>query len=413
MIHLSKYSLILLGVLTMSYFLPTGYWKIFGSESGSTMLFYSPLKKQFVYRDYLGSHRFHYRDEEENDYSRAAFEELLPFLYYKTMEKKGLLPLIIEGQFFDKEVIKKGRQGVEIKSRHLPGHYPQIPLYPLFNQDPDQAMLPFPEDVFRFTGRGMEFINADFNRLDEELSKRFTHALMMKGFSFPATVIGGKTTNLKPFDAGYFVRDSEGAVFHVMRVNNEPKIIRTSIPPETDIRALVISESRRKEFYGLAITGENRVYLISYDHYKLIPLPTNHYDAQSMDFKLLISPLHRTVTCFDDRRVFGTVTDTGYSAMKSYQRSLPETTSPAAGFMGRMLFPFQLTLTNEFRGQADPRLQWNGWPALIGIMLSIVVYVVYVRGIKKRKKWSWPDICLLLLTGVYGLICLAALSDNT
>ncbi|MCD6389135.1 MAG: DUF4857 domain-containing protein [Desulfobulbaceae bacterium] len=413
MIHLSRYSLILLGVLTMSYFLPTGYWKIFGSEEGSTMLFYSPLKKQFVYRDYLGSHQFHYRDEEGNDYSRAAFEDLLPFLYYKTMEKKGLLPLTIEGQSFDKATIKKGRQGVEIKSRHLPGHYPQIPLYPLFNQDPDQAMLPFPDDVFRFTERGMEFINADFNRIDEELSKRFTHALMMKGFSFPATVLGGKTTNLKPFDAGYFVRDSEGAVFHIMRVKNEPKIIRTPIPPETDIRALVISENRRKEFYGLAITAENRVYLISYDHYKLIELPADQYDAQNMDFKLLISPLHRTVTCFNDRQVFGTVTDGAYSAMKSYQRSLPETITPATDFIGRMLFPFQLTLTNEFRGQAAPQLHWNGWLALISIGLSLVGYLVYVRGIKKRKKRSWPAICLLLLTGVYGLICLVALPDDT
>ena len=152
---------------------------------------------------------------------------------------------------------------------------------------------------------------------------------------------------------------------------------------------------------------------ISYDHYKLIELSADQYDAQSMDFKLLISPLHRTVTCFDDRQVFGTVTDGAYSPMKSYQRSLPETITPAADFIGRMLFPFQLTLTSEFRGQADPRLHWNGWRALIGIGLSIVGYLVYVRGIKKRKKRSWPAICLLLLAGVYGLICLAVLPDNT
>ena len=413
MIHLSRYSLILLAVLVGSYLLPAAYWKIFGSEKGRTMLFYSPMKEQFVYRDYLGSHQFHYRDEEGNDYSRAVFEELLPFLYYKTMEKKGLLPVTLDGQSFDKETIKKGRQGVEVKTRHLPGHYPQISLYPLFNQDPDQAMLPFPEDVFRFTRKKMEFVNADYNRIDEELSKRFTHALMMKGFSFPATVIGGKTTNLKPFDAGYFVRDSLGVVFHVQRVKNEPKIIRTPITPETDIRALVISENRRREFYGLAITGDNRVYLISYDQYKLIELPAEHYDARSMDFKLLVSPLHRTVTCFDDRQIFGAVTDKSYSIIGSYDRNLPETTSPVAGFVGRALFPFQLTLAGEFRGQADPRLRWSGWQALIGIGLSFAGYFVYVRGIQKKKKWSWPDICLLLLTGVYGLIGLFTLPDNT
>lgn len=35
----------------------------------------------------------------------------------------------------------------------------------------------------------MEFINADYNRIDSELTGVFTQALKEKGFVFPATVI--------------------------------------------------------------------------------------------------------------------------------------------------------------------------------------------------------------------------------
>ncbi|HIP82782.1 MAG TPA: DUF4857 domain-containing protein, partial [Desulfocapsa sulfexigens] len=248
---ISRYSAIVLAIIAMSYGLPAGFDKVLGQEVGNPLLFFSPPQKQFIYRESLGGHRFNYMNEEGTAYSRTDFEYQLPFLYYKNLEKKKLLPVSIDGQSFDKKAIKAGKQGLEIKSRHLAGHHPQIELYPLFNNNPEVAIMPFPEDVFRFTDQAMEFVNADTNRIDTSLTTSFTASLESLGFAFPATVIGGKTTNLKPFDEGFFIRDSKGQVFHLKRVLDKPVIVKTPIDSTLAIKDIIVSENRRKEFYGI------------------------------------------------------------------------------------------------------------------------------------------------------------------
>lgn len=193
--RLSHYSAVILAVVAMSYCLPAIYDKIFVQPAGNPLLFFSPFKQQFIYRESLGGHRFNYLDEDGTEYSRTQFESQLPFLYYKNLEQKKLLPVTVEGEIFNKAAIKAGKQGLEIKSRNLRGHNPQLALYPLFNNDPAVAIMPFPEDVFRFTNEAMEFINADFNTIDRDLTNTFTSALKEKGFVFPATVIGGQNSN--------------------------------------------------------------------------------------------------------------------------------------------------------------------------------------------------------------------------
>ena len=151
---LSRYSAVVLTVIAMSYGLPAGFDKVFGQKAGNMLLFYSPLKQQFIYRESLGGHRFNYLSEGGQRFDRSGFEEQLPFLYYKNLEKKRLLPVTTAGGSFDAEAIRAEKQGLEIKSRHLDGHHRQIHLYPLFNNDPSVAIMPFSEDVFRFTDWG-------------------------------------------------------------------------------------------------------------------------------------------------------------------------------------------------------------------------------------------------------------------
>jgi len=86
---ISRYSALFLAIIAMSYSLPAGFDKVFGQEIGNPLLFFSPLQKQFIYRESLGGHRFNYMNEDGKSFSRTDFEYQLPFLYYKNLEKKN------------------------------------------------------------------------------------------------------------------------------------------------------------------------------------------------------------------------------------------------------------------------------------------------------------------------------------
>jgi hypothetical protein len=402
----SRLSILLLAVLAMSFALPAGFDKLFHRHIDDPLLFYSPVLQQFIYQKSLGDHRHAYRDEDGRSYDRQEFEELLPFLYFRNLERRNLLPVVVNGRTFNAQDIADDRQGLEIRARHLRGHYPQMQLYPLFNNDPETAMIRFPVEVFRFTDAAMEFVNADLNRIDRELTDRFTRALEERGFTFPATVIGGKPTNLKPFDDGYFIRDAAGRIFHIKRVLDQPKVVATGIDPTLDVLDIVVVENERREFHGLIITRQGGVFLISWGDYRLIPLPVAGYDPARMDFKLLIDPLHRTAIVSSKRAISGVAMAADYQPLRRFELVRTDYSSALIRQVREFLFPFQLRLDSPDLGQADLHLSFGGPWSGIGILAALGVLLVHAR---RRTPHGFVDFALVTLTGIFGLIAVLML----
>lgn len=346
--------------------------------------------------------------ERGKTYDRVAFENQLPFLYYKNLEKKNKLPYMIAGQSYDEGAIKAARQGLEIKARNLNHHFPQIQLYPLFNNDPKAAMIPFPEDVFRFTGQAMEFINADLNRIDKELTARLTTALRDQGFVFPATVIGGTPTNLKPFDEVYFIRDHSGHIFHFKRINNQPSIVKTGIDPSLAVIDIIVSENARREFYGTVITGRGDVFLISTGDYRLIPLPLQGFDPKAIDFKLLIDPLYKTATISGAAGVDGVTMTPDYQPLRRYSLTRRNNTQPALRPVRDLLFPWRLELESPFRGQAALGLHPGGPHSLIGIASALHLFLLLSRQ-RPHTPLHRGNLLVILFTGLPGLLAVSLL----
>ena len=399
---ISRLSMLILAVMAMSYILPAAFDKAVGSKAEEPLLFFSPVINKFVYQKSLGGHRFTYSDEDGVLYDRQEFEALLPFLYYRNLEINNLLPLVIDGQSFELEEIRAGRQAFEIKSCQIRVNRRQIDLYPLFNNDPGVPMIPFPEDMFRVTGEGMEFINADYNRIDSELTRGFTEALREKGFVFPAQVISGNPTNLKPFDEGYFIRDYSGQVFHVKRVMNRPEVVRTGLDPGLDILDMIITENQRKEFYGTVFTTQGEIFLISYDDYRLIRIPADNFDPRSMDFKLIINPLYRTAVISSQQGIYGLAMDRDYRALHDFFLERP---AREAGFAGRVrdfFLPFQITLTSERLDQAGLGLRTGGPWSAAGVITAVVLLLVINRS--RSRPTAKTDLLAVILTGFFGLV---------
>lgn len=421
----------ILVVLVSAVYLPMLYDKIFMDEVEKTHLFYSPVNQDFILKEKIvgkvpqAAQGFTFDHHSNLVYMKAdgtyvhrkIFERHLPFIYYKNMEILGILPITLNGQTFDKKTIKAQRRVLEIKARELADRYPEVPFYPLLESNPGQARLVFPENRFRMTDSEMEFINADTNVVDTVLTRMYTHALKTKGFMFPARSVNGKFTVLKPFDEGVFLVDHNFHVFHVKRVDDKPLIVKTPISPDLKIRAIKVSENKQKKYYGMALSGDGRIFLLGYDNYGLTPVPLADYDPDRMDLKLIFNPLYCTAV-YSDNTTIRAVTmdknmDKNFVPIKTFVHTMSRSTITGAGKARDLLFPFTLALgTTLSSGYVTARAV----PGTIWSLAGMGICVLLFTGGTKIVTGQWPRglrIITVAFTGFYGLIAMgiAAVSE--
>lgn len=414
MLVFARCAFVFCAILVMSVYLPQFFDLAFGQRVAKSHLFYSPVLEKFIWRDTLlepppnAKEDMHHAlfvqmDQDGNTYDRQEFEKQLPFIYFKNMEYWGLLPLKIQGKSFDKETIKKNRQVIELTPRMLAGHAPDDMVHPLLESAPDIASLIFPEDRFRL-GQKMEFINADYNTRDEELTKTFTEALRKADFQFPGRLVVGKETILKPFDEGYFMVDAAGALFHVKRHKGEPLVIRTPVDPAVGIRSIKVSENRRRDFYGLLLGKDDQLYMLTYDNYALKRLPLEGYDPDTMDFKMIINPLYRTAVYSDDDTIHAVVMDTDYRPLARYAHRMPGADSTAAELALSYLVPFRINMADPASGFIGLHFQSFGLHSLAALFGALLLYAFLALKRRPKGKALWVDGLLVLCTGLYGLL---------
>ncbi len=414
MLVFARYAFVCVAVLVMSVYIPQCFDLAVGQRVAKSHLFYSPVSEKFIWRDTLlepppsakeGMHHalFLQMDQDGQTYDRQEFEKQLPFIYFKNMELWGMLPLQLQGKSFDKETIKKNRQVIELTPRMIAGRSPDDTVHPLLESAPDSVNLVFPEERFRL-GKEMEFINADYNTRDEGLTETFTTALKDAGFEFPGRLAAGKETILKPFDEGFFLVDAAGALFHIKRVKGKPQVIRTPVDPAIGIRSLRVSENSRRDFYGLLLTGDDQLYVLTYDNYALRHLPLQDYDPDRMDFKMIINPLYRTAVYSDDAVIRAVVMDSDYQPVARYSHRMPGAERTTAEIVLSFLVPFRINLADPTSGYVTLAFQSFGWHSLAALLGALLLYGLLALERHTRGKALWLDGALVLCTGLYGLL---------
>jgi hypothetical protein len=387
--------------------LPRLYAMAFAPDIAPTHMFYSPVKRDFVFREHRGGHDFAYASASGETFGRRAFETSLPFIYYRNMALWGLLPVEIDGVLYDEDAIRDARQVFELKAREIAGRSPQIPVYALLDSDPGKAGLSFPEDVFRMTDDAMEFVHVDANRVDPALTGRFTAALEAAGFAFPAKLVAGRQTILKPFDAGVFLVDAEGAVFHVRRTGDTPVVRRTPIPADLGIRTIKVIENAARAFLGIVLTEDGRLFLLRAESYALVALPVEGYDPDRMDYKLLVNPVAPTAVYGDGAIVRATAMTAAFEPVARHARAVPDASGMLQDRVAKALFPFVLEIAAERGGYLGWRVELGGWPAALTNLLLALGAVVAARLRGGAAGWSLGAALLPAAAGVYGVIALA------
>ena len=409
--RISKVFILLVLTAILAAFLPDLYWKVFSKASSYSTPQYSAVAGEFMIRTIDEHDRMSYTTQGGREIDREEYEINLPFFYIHDMQKWGRTPVEIDGLVYEAKQVQLERQFLRINPDMI--GEPQIGLYPMFESQSKYAGLENPEEMFRVNDR-LEFIRAEDNRVDEEMSALFTDKMKEKGFTFPAKYLAGNPTTRKPFDEGYFIVDSNNKIFQVKKIKGKPWCKDTGLAPPSGVKFMQISENMRKEFYGILIDGNNRVSLISYYGYELIDLPISEYydpDRQSMFF--IADPINRTLTfkpyvktrdVTGDEKIQSVALDRNYNKVMDISLDMDRGSTDAARSFERVLFPFYLERSVPTSDYVELNVRFNGVPALIGIAISLILLTFWVKIRTGSIKNSWPELLFTAFTGVYGLI---------
>ena len=429
----------LLFILALSWGLPALYDMALVKPIARTHIFYSPTLERFIYTEQIRGHDEQaaakseghhadivYKDEDGTYYDRLAFEEALPFIYFRNMEMRGLLPLHLEGKVLDRKAIEKARRVLELRAGDIDGQRPPRELLPLIEAEPGQAALLYPVDRFRLTDSRLEFVNADTNAVDEELSVLFSDALSARGFRFPAVHAGGNFTTFKPYEGGIFLVDVEGKLFHLLRRKNAPEVTPVPLPAGVRPRHILVSESRERLWLGLMADARGGLWLIRQKDMALMPLEVPGYAPAQTDAKLIFDPLYLTVAVSDvshvhvsayrlpDRMVeagagalkpFRTFTHHMSRARESWQQTVADT-----------VFPFRLSFTSENSAYAAPELTFSPRIWSHALPMSLLLAFAYTALVMRRERRPLvrclDEAVLIGVTGVFGLLTLLLLREH-
>lgn len=123
-----------------------------------------------------------------------------------------------------------------------------------------------------------------------------------------------------------------------------------------------------------------------------------------MNYKLIINPLYKTAVYSDRTMIYATAMTPDYETIAGYKRAMQASRQTTARTFYSACFPFSIQVKDHTSDYMTFDLIPNGWKGLIGVGLSIVIYLLFVCLRKRNLKEAWPDLAVIVLSGVYGLI---------
>lgn len=269
MIRFSKIFLYITVALLLLWQLPWCY-SFFAAEGvRSPFVLYSTVSGEFVSTIFSEAKGGVIRQSESGTlYSQEEIDSVLPFFYMRQLMADERFPDTIHGVGF----IPREAQlaNFSFRSNPMDINVVKIPLYPLLESKSGRVDLVMPDDVFRGTESGVEFIASKTNTIDEKKSRMFTEMMLKKGFVFPIRYISGNPTARKEYDEGYLLLDSEGKLFHLKQMVGRPYVRHIVLPADVKAKYLFITEFKDRKTLGFVTDEENRFYILNSGTYDCV-----------------------------------------------------------------------------------------------------------------------------------------------
>ncbi len=395
-----KIVLTLIVVFVASIYLPEFYWKTFPHRYQLPRVYYSPVMNDILILK-QNNGRGLITDREGKRYSMKQFEALVPQTNYSQLMYDGILPDSVNGVEFDIPELRKNFFRVSFRPVKI--FIMDLILYPLIESAPPRPSLIYPDEFFTITDK-MNVMNASINEENEVFTTLFTNALSENGFDFPPKKLFGNPTTRKAFDEGYFLVDSKDNLFHLKRVKDMPFCKKIDLPVNTKIVCADVVEKPLKEFYGFFVTEDNKLFLISYNDYKIITIPVEEYDYKNSNMNIIGDILYRTISVTNENKISVYVYDRQYNRVAEYKDTVLHLSETTQGIISAYLFPFSLSLVSEKTTFVDFYFKFNGFSFLIVNLIIVLLFILFLYVKKNRVQDNICFILLLFIVGIYGIV---------
>ncbi len=414
----------LISICFFAWVLPMFYNLILIKTVDKTHMFYSPVDNNMIYTEQVlepdakaaeKSETHHadvvYKNEKGEYFTRNEFEAKIPFIYYRNMELRGLLPINLHGQSLNSAAIQKERRVFEMPARLLDTNTYKEEIYPLMDANPGQVALVLPADRIRFNKNNLEFIDSDLNSVDAEQTKIYTNTLADKGFTFPAKGIWANFTTFKPFEGGTFVVDNSGKTFHLLRKDNILNV--SQVPFDKDIipQKMVIAEAKDRKYLGLVLDTKGRMYLLHDKSFALTHIPTKDFIAQNMDFKLIMDPLFITAVYSDNKYIHAIAFKNEENLppklvpLHDYKHQMSRSKSTFLNNLSEILFPFSLSFedlhSNKGKWTFHLSPKYLGYGLAFNALLAILYAFLFIA--YRKTKLIRQGVSIVVL-GIYAFV---------
>ena len=330
------------------WILPWLYSLLIPVEKGDSFVYYSPIVDDFITRS-----DGNFVDSKGNIYTQDETDSILPYFFYRQLLSEGRLPDTLFGEAMDTKVLR--REQFTFKTGPAQLNKPRVPLYELLDSESGRVDLQLPEDVFRLTDKGIEFITAETNEINTDKSEMFTSVMKAHGFVFPAGLVWGNPSTRKAYDNGYLLTDSEGKLFNLRMAKGSPIVRNITLPKGVELIAVFVTEFDNMRNLGFVVDSEHHIYVVNRKTLQLEQLGIPEYDPQEMQI-LMMGNMHDWTV-----RIF-TATDTRYYALDAKDYSLiKESIIPDPAPTGwkkaeKYIFPIRVSLTSWQSPTIFPRV---------------------------------------------------------
>lgn len=388
--------IILLAALLLAWLLPWCYNFICSSPSESPLTLYSCVTHDFVTFSFEGKDDTAGYDLAGNSFDEKQFDSIMPTFFYRRLAEDDRLPAQIDGIGFDLHEVE--RSNFVFRSSPSDLNRPCTGLYQLLDAAPGREGFRTPDDVFRITHTGIEFVKMEGNCIDIPKSERFTRVMTDKGFVFPARAVAGNASTRKVYDNGYLLIDAAGVPFQLKQLHGRPFVRRIEQPDSVVFTHAFVTEFPDKRLLGFLGNDRGDIHALEAD-YSLHRLPLRPVDLRRE--RLIIVGDHFYWTAIIERQGFERLT-----AVNARDYSLAaehETDFPAAKWeqARKYLFPFRLVFTASSDKYVKPRFHDFSYLALGLNLLLAIGWAVYSR---KRRRCRAVRILGILVLGIYLLV---------
>ncbi|MBN1989786.1 MAG: DUF4857 domain-containing protein [Bacteroidales bacterium] len=400
--RLYKLAILVTTILLLSWAIPSLY--SIGTDKADSFPFtyYSSIAKQFCMINYDGNDSLRYTDAAGNSYTQEQFDSLLPLFYYYQLFAENRMPDTISGIPISIKQIKEN----SFYQRFNPSDISSkgIALYPLFESMGKRVNIEMPNDYFRFTRTGIEFIDTKSNSIAHSKSNQFTSALKSAGFAFPPSIVAGIPTTRKNYDEGYFILDNSNKLFHFKMVNGKPFIKNTKVGVTP--KYIAPTDYPNRAFYGFMIGQNDSLYRISTPNYNLEAIPTSGYSPSKSGLLIMANPLYWSIvtTNGNKRQIVAVKASTLEHADNiTYTNPIPWLTS-----VKKHLFPFTLSFISSQHKNFKAEIELGSpWALLVNLLLAPIA-LLFAKG----KTQKGIGAAATVITGVFGLTASLLLLKN-